>query len=182
MRNNHFSNIKGFTLIELVIGIVVLAISFSIISNLLLPLSEKSAEQIHQIRAAELGQSLMNEILAQPFDENSDRAGGLIRCGESVTSCTAVNSLGFEGDPDKAKRINFNDVDDYIAFDFSTDVNTLDEKFAVLYPGFNVEIDVFYSNFDGTESATVEIAKLITITVTTPQDFDFVFSFYKANF
>ncbi len=51
---------RGFTLIELIVGIVVLSISFSLLTTLILPLSEKSAEQLHQVRAAELGQSMMN--------------------------------------------------------------------------------------------------------------------------
>ena len=54
---------RGVTLIELIIGIVVLAISLSIITAVLGPLYIKSADPWHQVRAAELGQGLMNEIL-----------------------------------------------------------------------------------------------------------------------
>lgn len=171
---------KGFTLIELIVGIVVLSISFSLIISLILPLSEKSAEQLHQVRASELGQSMMNEILARAFDENSDMAGGLVRCGENSVVCTGEGNLG--ADLGETERSLYDDVDDYIGFDFSTETNALGESFSDLYPGFNVNITVCYSNFSASCSSSIELAKLITITVTTPQDFDFVFAFYKANF
>ena len=169
---------KGFTLIELIVGIVVLSISFSLLISLILPLSEKSAEQLHQVRASELGQSMMNEILARAFDENSDRAGGLVRCGEDGVVCTSKDNLG--ADAGEIERSLYNDVDDYIDFDFSNAKNALGES--DLYPGFNVTVAVVYSDFSSNDSNAIELAKRITITVTTPQDFDFVFSFYKANF
>lgn len=171
---------RGFTLIELIVGIVVLSISFSLLITLILPLSEKSAEQLHQVRAAELGQSMMNEILARAFDENSDMTGGLVRCGESSVVCTSYVNLG--SDNDETTRALYDDVDDYKDFNFSNEANALGENFSDLYPGYNVDVAVCYSNFTSNCSNTVELAKLITITVTTPQDFDFVFAFYKANF
>lgn len=171
---------KGFTLIELIVGIVVLSISFSLIISLILPLSEKSAEQLHQVRASELGQSMMNDIIGRAFDQQSDMTGGLIRCGEESTECTSSGNLG--ADTGESERVLYNDVDDYIDFDFSIETNALGDSLSSLYPGFNVEVAVCYSNFSASCSNSIELAKLITVTVTTPQDFDFVFSFYKANF
>jgi len=171
---------KGFTLIELIVGIVVLSLSFSLLITLILPLSEKSAEQLHQVRAAELGQSMMNDILARAFDQESGMTGGLVRCGESGSVCTASAELG--SDTDETERVLYNDVDDYIDFDFSSETNALGESLSGLYPGFNVNVAVCYSDFSANCSSSIELAKLITITVITPQDFNFVFSFYKANF
>jgi len=174
------NKMQGFTLIELVIGMVILSISFSLITSLILPLGEKSAKQVHQVRASELGQSMMNEILARAFDENSDMTGGLIRCSEAETSCTSAGNLG--ADAGENSRADFNDVDDYNAFNFSTETNALGDSYADLYPGFSVRVNVCYSNFSNSCSASVQLAKLITIIVTTPQNFDFTFSFYKGNF
>ena len=171
---------QGFTLIELIVGIVVLAISFSLLTTLILPLSEKSAEQLHQVRAAELGQSMMNEILARAFDENSDMAGGLTRCGENSTTCTSTGNLG--ADSGETERALYNDVDDYIDFNFSNETTALGESFSDLYPGFNVSVAVCYSDFSSVCSNSIALAKLVTITVSTPQNFNFVFSSYKANF
>ena len=187
MKNNLSA---GFTLIELIVGIVVLSISFSIMFTLIYPMSEKSAEQMHQVRAAALGQSLMNEILARDFDENSDRNGGLIRCGEPIlyptpnlNLCTAVNSLGSDGEASPAE---YNDVDDYNSFDFDSASNALGQSYDNLYPGFQANITVCYRNFDSNSlidcSNQIEISKRIVITVTTPQGFDVVFAFYKGNF
>lgn len=172
---------RGFTLIELIVGIVVLSISFSLLTSLILPLSEKSAEQLHQVRASELGQSMMNEILARAFDQQSDMTGGLFRCGENGVVCTSSINLG--ADNGETERALYNDVDDYINFDFMTEKNALGERFSSLYPGFYVNITVCYRNISSPNcSNNIELSKLVTIIVTTPQGFDFVFSFFKANF
>ncbi|HEX5793700.1 MAG TPA: prepilin-type N-terminal cleavage/methylation domain-containing protein, partial [Rheinheimera sp.] len=118
---------RGVTLIELIVGIVVLAIALSIITAILGPLYIKSADPWHQVRAAELGHSLMNEILGKSFDENSNRSGGLLRCDEDGAencSCTATEvvlafyrctagSDYFVFGPNGETRSQFNDVDDY---------------------------------------------------------------------
>jgi len=174
---------RGFTLIELIIGIVVLSISFSLLITLILPLSEKSAELLHQVRAAELGQSMMNEITARAFDQQSDMTGGLIRCGENGVVCTSNVNLG--ADNGETGSALYNDVDDYIDFNFSNETNALGESFSSLYPGFTVTVVVCYSKLSTIStdcSNAIELTKRITVTVTTPQNFDFVFSFYKANF
>jgi len=168
----------GFTLIEVIVGIVVLSISFSILTTLIYPLSNQSAEQVHQIRAAELGQSMINEILGRAFDENSDMAGGHTRCGESGVSCSAIGSDSGE------TRATYDDVDDYNAIDFSDTIqNSLGEDLSAEYVGFSMNVTVINDeNYDGSGSGDNSTAKLITITVRTPQDFDFVFSVYKVNF
>ncbi|PCI56404.1 MAG: agglutinin biogenesis protein MshD, partial [Gammaproteobacteria bacterium] len=81
----------------------------------------------------------------------------------------------------------FNDVDDYNDYDSDNtdDDNALGEAFSSLYPGFRVQVVVCYSELSIIStncSNAIELAKRITVTVTTPQDFDFVFAFYKANF
>jgi len=172
--------VSGFTLIELIVGIVVLSISFSVLTTLIYPLANQSAEQIHQIRAAELGQSMVNEILGRAFDENSDMAGGYIRCGESGVSCSVIGADAGED------RATYDDVDDYDAINFSDTVkvrNSLGEDISTLYIGFSVNVTVINdANYDGSGTGNNSTAKLITITVRTPQDFDFVFSVYKVNF
>lgn len=167
----------GFSLIELIVGIVVLSISFSILTTLIYPLANQSAEQVHQIRAAELGQSMINEILGRAFDENSDMAGGYTRCGESGVSCSAIGSDSGE------TRASYDDVDDYNAINFDTIQNSLGEDLSAEYVGFSMNVTVINDeNYDGSGSGNNSTAKLITITVRTPQDFDFVFSVYKVNF
>jgi MSHA pilin protein MshD len=166
---------QGFTLVELIVGIVTLAIAFSIITTLLVPTAQKSAEQILQIRAAELGQSLMNEISGKAFDENSDRVGGEIRCGEALITCTT--SLG----PDGETLDLYDDVDDYHGLDENGDT------FGELYNGYTVSISVCNdSNYDGVcgelgvdDNVT---AKLISITITDPVGNPINFATYRTNY
>ncbi len=185
---------QGFTLIETIVGIVVLSIAFSIFTTLIYPLANQSAEQVHQIKAAELGQSMINEILGKAFDENSDMSGGFYRCGEDQNNdgdikaadgeaCTPTANLGPEG---TESRKFFDDVDDYHN-SLTTIEGSLgnDDSLAELYIGYQVQVQVINdSNYDGvTDNADNNFtAKLITVTVTTPQDFNFVFSVYRVNF
>jgi MSHA pilin protein MshD len=171
---------KGFTLIETVVGIVVLSIAFSIFTTLIYPLANQSAEQVHQIRAAELGQSMINEILGKAFDENSDMSGGAQRCGElNVAACTVSNLLG----ADSESRATFDDVDDYNQL--SLIESSLEDNLDDIYIGYQIYVEVINdSNYSGGSDSNDNnfTAKLITVTVTTPQDFNFVFSVYRVNF
>lgn len=177
-----FKSASGFTLIELVIGIVVLSLSFGVITTLILPASMQSVEQVHQIRAAELGQSLLNEILGRAFDENSDRDGGRVRCGEPGRDCSTA--MGPDGvGAAKETRELFDDVDDYHGSDIE---DALGATLGDLYKGFVVEIIVCYDRdysgeCDGV-STEKDLAKLIKISVTTPQNNLIQFATYKVNF
>jgi len=174
------TNSRGFTLIEIIIGIVVLSISLSVISTLIGPAEQKSADQILQVKAAELGQSFLNDISARAFDENSDMAGGLVRCGEpndGSNDCTTQANFGPEaGENDRGL---FNDVDDFD--NYSELINANDVGLHSSYDSFTVDVQVIYdgtslglaSNFD---------AKRITVTVTTPLGTAIEFATHKANF
>jgi MSHA pilin protein MshD len=184
---------KGFTLIETIIGIVVLSIAFSILTTLIYPLSNQSAEQVHQIRAAELGQSMINEILGKAFDENSDMSGGYYRCGDDINNDGEIKPIDGENtcstilqNEESDDREFYDDVDDYqglVVIENSLGESTGSD----IYIGYQVNVTVvndgdYDGNPDGNSITTNFTAKLITVTVTTPQGFDFVFSAYKANF
>jgi len=183
---------RGFTLIETIIGIVVLSISFAILTSLIYPLSEQSAEQVHQVRAAELGQSMINEILAKAFDENSDMSGGLYRCGDDINNDGVISAADGEhacsaggGNEESGDRALFDDVDDYNDLILNEIESSLGASDSLdnIYRGFKVKVNVTNdSNYGAAANANNFGAKLITVTVTTPQGFDFVFSAYRANF
>ena len=166
---------QGFTLIEVIIGIVTMSIALSVITTLLLPTATQSAEQIHQIRAAELGQSLMNEIIGKAFDENSDMSGGKDRCGEAAfDNCTSNANLGPDGEAGVAQ---FNDVDDYHGV--TQDDLTLNN----LYQGFTVDVSVCNdSDYDGSCTGDNQTAKLITVTISDSSKNPITFAIYKANY
>lgn len=175
---------QGFTLIEIIVGIVVLSLSFSILTSLILPSTQQSAKQLHQIKAAELAQSMLNEIQNKAFDQNSDMAGGLLRCGEvGALPCTTV--MGKEAGE---VRATFNDVDDYNGLVYNAgEVENSQGQVLDLYLGYAMNISVcndadYNGVCNGNPAVNKSAAKLITVTITTPTDFSLNFSTYRANF
>lgn len=170
---------KGFTLIETIIGIVVLAISLSVLTSVIFPIAEQSADQLHQIKAAELAQSMLNEIQNKAFDQNSDMAGGRIRCGESGVLCSSGTGAEIG-----ETRATYNDVDDYNGLTYNAgEIENSQGELLDLYTGYAMSISVCNdADYNGSCSGDASTAKLITVTITTPTDFSLHFSTYRANF
>lgn len=176
---------RGVTLIELIAGIVVLAISLTLITSVLGPLYIKSADPWHQVRAAELGHSLMNEILGKAFDENSNRSGSVVRCNETgAPACSSEASFG----PDCAdgsascpgglleSRPQFDDVDDFHGLDVSgNDISNIfgtDARLQDVYRAYRLQIAVSYQD---------ALTKRIQLRVTTPTGDVIEFAALKGN-
>ena len=107
---------RGFTLIELVIGIVLLAVALGGMMGLLVSQTSQATDPVQQVRAAQLAQRLLNEILSRSFDAHSDHNGSRWRCGETVDGipydlCTVPSSYGPESG--ESNSYLFDDVDDY---------------------------------------------------------------------
>lgn len=182
---------KGFTLIELVIGMVVFAVALSLFASLIKPLAIRSVEPILQVKAAELAQSLMNEISAKSFDQHSNRSGGLVRCNELANPCTTSINLG----QDNESRDSYNDVDDYHGLDQSgsaildANANAIEFNGQPFYAGFRVQVRVYYDdNMDGIDDAIaggstyIGNTKLIQITITTPSGDPIIFTGLRSNY
>lgn len=172
---------RGFTLIEIIIGIVVLAISIVLLTVLVFPQAQRSAEPLLQQRAAALGEAFLHEINAKSFDENSDRSGGFERCGEtSAPACTLPANLGSDGET----REDFDDVDDYHELHISapTLADALGADIAARYPGFTFAIAVCYSDVDGICQGSVTLYKKIEVTVTTSFGQNFTFTSLRGNY
>lgn len=175
----------GFTLIELVIGMLVFAIAMTFFVSMIVPQATRSIDPIFQVRATELGQSLLNEISGKSFDENSSRNSSE-RCGEaSAPACTLPGALG----PDGEGRSAYNDVDDFHGLDerdgniLSATGGTMGINGRNLYQGFRATVSVFYdADLNGINDNAVGLAKLITVSVTTPNNEDIVFSTYRYNY
>ena len=107
---------RGFTLIELVIGIVLLAVALGSMMGLLVNQTSQATDPVQQVRAAQLAQRLLNEILSRSFDAHSDHNGSRWRCGETVDgipydACTLPSAYGPESG--ESSSYLFDDVDDY---------------------------------------------------------------------
>lgn len=99
---------QGFTLIESVAAIVVTAIAVVGLVTVFFSQTMRSIEPLHQIRAAKLGEALMEEILSKPYSETTPLGG--------VPPCQACGGIGMDSGESSGStpvRLNFDDVDDY---------------------------------------------------------------------
>jgi MSHA pilin protein MshD len=178
----------GFSLVELIAGIVILAMGMTALTSIIYPNASKSIDPIYQVRAAELAQSLLNEIMGKAFDERSRLSGGLFRCDESGFACTDATLLGAEASESSADK--YDDVDDYDGYDHEQAKLSSGGQYETLYSGFTFSISVFYDgNYDGVaETSGTSVAKRIEIAITTPTNTEsvsgqtFKFAAYKANY
>jgi len=98
------SNYNGFTLIELIVAVVVLAIGATAFTILINQTTRDSVDPLLRVQANAIAQSYLEEILAQAFcDPNFST--------DCPTDCTA-NACTNCSVPD-AGRPNFNDICDY---------------------------------------------------------------------
>lgn len=168
----------GFTLIELIVFIAVIAIA---LTGVLLAINQSTARSVDpmiNIRAAELGQTYLDEILPKKYDQNTGNDGGTPRCGSTdpgALPCSAT--LGPESGETRA---TYNDVDDYNGL-LDSPPRDAQGNPRPGYTGYQVAVAVSYA---GTELGLPanDMAKRITVTVTTPQGDRFPFAAYRTNF
>jgi len=178
MRCNQLKHNRGFTLIEMIIGIVVFAIAMTMMTSLILPRAKQSIDPIYQVRAAKLANSLLDEIKGKEFDENSNTSLGLGRCDESSNPCSTT--LGADG---TETRDSFNDVDDYHGLEVDgLLLNHTTQSYQDLYKNYALTVNVIYDgDYDGVADSSRK-AKLITITVTMPNQETVSFATYRSNY
>ncbi len=167
---------RGFTMIELVITIVIMAIALVSLAMTVSFSARHSADSMIQVKLVELGQAYLEEILTRRFDENSP-VGGIPACFPAGTTCGA---LGAESE----SRSEYDDVDDYAGLDESPPRDSLGNARSN-YVGYRVVIDVAYMSAAELTAYSLDDAtdgKLITATVYPPSGKAVVFSAYKGNF
>ena len=117
--NTHIKQ-RGFTLIEGIITIVLLAIAMITLVSFLFPQVERSAVPQYQARSAAMADAIFNEILARQFDQNSNLNGDSVyRCDEKNAQgksnpCTLPARLGPDDLLEATNPAMANDVDDFI--------------------------------------------------------------------
>lgn len=182
---------SGFTLIEMVVGIVVLASAMVIVTGVFLPQASQALSPMYQIRSTALAKSIMNQVLVRNFDSVNANTGGYIRCGESVAGvvldCTDNNDLGIESGEVNTNPTAFNDVDDYHVYCDLTKNNTVTtlSRFTHDYPQYGLRICVTNDpqTFDPSATAgETNIAKIITLTIYAPNKDEVKLSAYRGNY
>ncbi|NRD72482.1 type II secretion system protein [Shewanella sp. VB17] len=179
---NSQSRVKGFTLIELVVGMVVLSIALVMLSTMLFPQADRAAKTLHRVRSAELAHSVLNEIWGKRYDQNTDANGGIPACGAAANiplglpagvACTTVANLGPEGET----RNNYNDVDDYHGLSENDTMLNSTLTYASQYTRYLLSVNVVYLN-----PSTDLNSKLVTIRVTTPNKEVITYNIIRSNY
>lgn len=181
---------RGFTLIELIVGIVLLAVALTGILGLLINQAPQAVDPVQQVRAAQLAQRLSGEILQKSFDEHSDHNGGRYRCGEQVAGVVIPACSSRYGPNGEPSPYAFNDVDDFDTAGNWLDANHFTQASAggsgEEYRNYQVKIRVTAADFsDGTFkscSAPCSVGKRIDLQVKLPDQSVLDFSFYRGNY
>lgn len=178
---------RGFSLIELVIGMVVLAIALTLFTSVLTGQARHQSSLWHQMRATELAQTLLNEIVSRAFDENSPQGNTLQRCDQTgVAACInqipSCPSTGVSASTEESNRAQYDDVDDYhcLVATGAAIQSSAGAGLAALYEGYTVRIQVDYA---GTELglSSNRLAKRIDVTVENIDGSSLLLSAYRGN-
>ena len=181
---------RGFTLIELIVGIVLLAVALTGILGLLINQAPQAVDPVQQVRAAQLAQRLTGEILQKSFDEQSDHNGGRYRCGEQVAGVTIAPCSGSYGSDGEPAPYAYNDVDDFDTAGNWRDASWFTQTSSGIgsdeYRNYQVKIAVSAVDFsDGTFKnckAPCSVGKRIDLQVRLPNQSVLDFSFYRGNY
>jgi MSHA pilin protein MshD len=85
----------GFTLIELVVALVIIAAAASTIVGLMASISSKSAEAMQQVQAVAIADAYMREIISRPFTDPAAPYNELNRAGfDDVNDYEFLNEIG----------------------------------------------------------------------------------------
>lgn len=186
---------RGFTLIEMVVGIVLLAIALTTILGLLINQAPRAIDPVQQLRAAQLAERLLGEVMQRSFDEHSDHNSGSYRCGETVDSvtydaCTAQANYG----PDSGETAPYlyNDVDDFDTAGQWRAANLYVQQSSLGtqesdYRNFSVRIavtpvDISSGDMSATCSDPCSIGKRIALSIRLPDKSELDFATYRGNY
>jgi MSHA pilin protein MshD len=167
---------RGFTLIELVVGMMVIAIAIVLLTSMLFPQADRAAKTLHRVRSAELAHSVMNEIWGKRYDQNTNANGGVPACDSSAGSAC---SYALEADVTLdgiETRNNFNDVDDYHGLNEDAKMLDSSQTYVQAYPRYKLQVTVAYLD------AATKAQKLITVAVTTPANEVITYQALRSNY
>jgi len=152
-------NNKGFTLIEIVIGMTVLAIAMMLMNAVLITQSRDTLTPLHQLRATQLGQSILQNVLSRSYGENAvELNGGEAKAGQ-----------------------NTDDVNDFITDGFISIASykgILRDNFSPQYNDYQMKITVRQD----TRVIDNAVMKHIEVTIKMPNDDEISFSALKGNY
>lgn len=185
---------KGLTLIESIIGMIVLGFALSILLSGVFSSAMSSHKATYQAQSATLGHAIMTDMLSRQFDENSDPNGGRYRCGENNAHHEFIRcSVALGRDGNETKALTFNDVDDFIGCWGEASLcrsshlavypltDLMDASSAESYKHFAVEINVSYDDVDARNTAVTGY-KRIVMTLYGSDHARYTFTAYRGNY
>lgn len=195
--------VRGFTLIEIIIGIVVLSIALTGGLSLLISQVDAYRDPLIKEKSVQIAKRVVHEIQIRAYDEKSDIGGGIFRCSETVGGislgdCSTEAEYGT--DPGELMLDTLDDVDDFdtaklclklsgsyscsdnnylpVVYFFSDAADeATQKKYNDYYAGFLVKIEVVPAIISG----DADSAKKITVTVRQSDGLEIEYSFIKAN-
>ena len=189
--------VRGFTLIEIIIGIVVLSIALTGGLSLLISQVDAYRDPLIKEKSVQIAKRVVHEIQIRAYDEKSDIGGGIFRCSETVGGISRCSAEYGTDDPGELMLDTLDDVDDFdtaklcpklsgsyscsdnylpVVYFFS-DAAATQKKYNDYYAGFLVKIEVVPAKISGDEDS----AKKITVTVRQSDGLEIEYSFIKAN-
>lgn len=194
--------VRGFTLIEIIIGIVVLSIALTGGLSLLISQVDAYRDPLIKEKSVQIAKRVVHEIQIRAYDEKSDIGGGIFRCSETVGGTLGVCSAEAEYGTDSGELMldTLDDVDDFdtaklcpnlsgsyscsdnnylpVVYFFSDAADeATQKKYNDYYAGFLVKIEVVPAKISG----DADSAKKITVTVRQSDGLEIEYSFIKAN-
>ncbi|WP_434953121.1 type IV pilus modification PilV family protein [Shewanella sp. HL-SH4] len=168
----------GFSLIELVVGMLVISIAIVMMTSMFFPQADRSVESLHRMRSAELAHSVMNEIWGKRYDQQTNPNGGVPACNSplGLLCSAALGSPVLALGPDGETRDNYNDVDDYNGLNINSLMFNSNKTYAAVYINFGLSVEVKYVD------ATTQAAKLISVNVTTPSNEVITYQAVRSNY
>ena len=168
--------VRGFTLVELVVTLVVISIVLLGVTYALSFAFRHQSDGLWQAKAVTLAQSYVEEIMARRYDEATP-LGGVPPCSPATLPCTGIGADG-EG------RTGFDDVDDYHGLDEQPPLDSEGVPRAD-YAGYRVQVAVAYLTPAQVGDFALDDptdAKRITVRVTPPGKSAMAFSMLRANY
>ena len=203
--------VRGFTLIEIIIGIVVLSIALTGGLSLLISQVDAYRDPLIKEKSVQIAKRVVHEIQIRAYDEKSDIGGGIFRCSETVGGislgdCRAKAEYGtdpgeqYGTDPGELMLDTLDDVDDFdtakLCPKLSGSYSCSDNNYLPVVYFFSDAADEtaqkkyndYYAGFlVKIEVVPAEIsgdaysAKKITVTVRQSDGLEIEYSFIKAN-
>ncbi len=178
---NNYRYLPGFTLIELVITIMVLAIGVTAFTQLMNASTIASVDPMVRQQAHAIAQSYLEEVMLNSFcDPNLSTD-----CPAFCTAANICSTCGGTASPAPAEaRSDYDDVCDYNGLTDSGARNQFDVAIAALSDyDVTVTVDDSAVTLSGLSSASGQVVRVdVNVTHVTNPDIDVTLSGYRTNF